>query len=141
MQPGQIVEIASGQKWGDAQANLWVRMRVGVKTSRLDRKTRLKALRSAKHTQQTRDQLDEEFREAIENVQEITRRWRQNERPRYHCVTSDEVLRESPQGDAEMSRLRQAALAELPMLKTSDRVRLLATELVQRNLLPAKVPP
>ena len=70
--------------------------------------------------------------------QEITRQWWQHERPIYRCVASHEVLRESSQGDAEMSRLRGEALAGLPLLETGDPVRRLAKEMVQRNVLPAK---
>ncbi len=48
--------------------------------------------------------------------QELTRRWWQDERQRYQCVISREVLREASMGDAEMSRRRVEALAGLPVL-------------------------
>lgn len=43
--------------------------------------------------------------------QQLTRQWWQNERQRYQCVTSREVLPEASLGDAEMSRRRSEALA------------------------------
>ena len=43
--------------------------------------------------------------------QQLTRQWWQDERQRYHCVTSSEVWREASLGDAEMSRRRMEALA------------------------------
>jgi hypothetical protein len=33
----------------------------------------------------------------------------------FHCVTSEEVVREASQGDPEMSRLRLEALADMPV--------------------------
>lgn len=48
--------------------------------------------------------------------QQITRNWWQERRPQFRCVTSEEVLREASQGDAEMSRLRLEALAGMLVL-------------------------
>ena len=58
--------------------------------------------------------------------QQLTRQWWQDERQRYQCVTSREVLREAGMGDAEMSRRRAEALAGLTVLKVEDSARKLA---------------
>jgi len=71
--------------------------------------------------------------------QEITREWWREERARYRCVTSEEVLREVSLGDPAMSRRRVEALSEIPVLRVDDAVRLLAKELVQERLLPPAV--
>src|SRR5690349_7996754 len=48
--------------------------------------------------------------------QQLTRQWWQDERRRYRCVTSAEVLKEAGLGDAEMSRRRLEALSGLTVL-------------------------
>ena len=68
--------------------------------------------------------------------QQLTRRWWQDRRPRFHCVTSTEVVREASQGDPEMSQLRLEALADLPVLPITETTRELAKEILQRGLLP-----
>jgi len=68
--------------------------------------------------------------------QQLTRQWWQDERLRYECVTSDEVLREASLGDAEMSRRRAAALADLTVLMVDDAARDLAHELLAAKILP-----
>ena len=49
--------------------------------------------------------------------QQLTRDWWQEERFRYQCITSTEVLREAAAGDDEMSRLRLQALQELEIVR------------------------
>jgi predicted nucleic acid-binding protein len=71
--------------------------------------------------------------------QKITREWWREERGRYRCVTSEEVIREASLGDPTMSRRRLEALSEIPVLRMDDAVRLLAKELVQERLLPPAV--
>jgi hypothetical protein len=68
--------------------------------------------------------------------QQLTRQWWQDERHRYQCVTSREVLREASLGDAEMSRRRTEALAGLTVLKVEDSARELARAILAERLLP-----
>ncbi len=68
--------------------------------------------------------------------QQITRRWWQDRRLQFECVTSEEVLREASQGDAEMSRLRLEALTGLRVLPVDDAVLHLAEAVLQRGVLP-----
>lgn len=68
--------------------------------------------------------------------QQLTRQWWQDERQRYHCVTSREVLREASLGDAEMSRRRAEALAGLTVLAVDDSARELARAILVEKLLP-----
>lgn len=68
--------------------------------------------------------------------QQLTRQWWQNERQRYQCVTSREVLREASLGDAEMSRRRSEALAGLDILAVDDSSRGLARAILAEQLLP-----
>lgn len=68
--------------------------------------------------------------------QKITQEWWREERAQYHCVTSEEVLREVSLGDPAMSRRRMKALVEITVLHVDDAVRSLAKELVGEQLLP-----
>ena len=68
--------------------------------------------------------------------QQLTWQWWQDERRRYHCVTSREVLREASLGDAEMSRRRTEALAGLTVLAVDDSARELARAILAERLLP-----
>lgn len=68
--------------------------------------------------------------------QKITQEWWREERTRYQCVTSEEVLREVSLGDSTMSRRRLDALADIAVLRVDDVVRLLAKELAREQLLP-----
>ncbi len=51
-------------------------------------------------------------------------------------MTSEEVVREASQGDAEMIRLRLEALAGLPVLPVTEAARELAKEIIRKGLLP-----
>jgi hypothetical protein len=68
--------------------------------------------------------------------QQLTRQWWQDERQRYQCVTSREVLREAGMGDAEMSRRRAEALAGLTVLNVGDSARKLARAIMAEKILP-----
>jgi hypothetical protein len=68
--------------------------------------------------------------------QQLTRQWWQNERHGYHCVTSQEVLREASLGDTEMSRRRAEMLAGLTVLEVNDSARELARAILIERLLP-----
>ena len=68
--------------------------------------------------------------------QQITRRWWQERRVRFDCVTSEEVVREASQGDPEMSRLRLEALAGMPVLPVAEAALRLAEEVLREGILP-----
>ena len=68
--------------------------------------------------------------------QQITRRWWQERRLRFDCVTSEEVVREASQGDPEMSRLRLEALAGMPVLPVAEAALRLAEEVLRKGILP-----
>ena len=68
--------------------------------------------------------------------QQLTRQWWQDERQRYECVTSSEVLEEARMGDAERSRRRIEALAGLTILKVDEPARKLARAVLAERLLP-----
>ena len=69
--------------------------------------------------------------------QQLTRQWWQDERQRYQCVTSEEVLKEAGLGDAEMSRRRLEALSGLTVLAVDKSAQSLAQELLGARILPA----
>jgi predicted nucleic acid-binding protein len=68
--------------------------------------------------------------------QQLTRQWWQDERMRYTCVTSEEVLREAALGDAEMIGRRAEALAGMMVLLVDDTARGLAREILAEKILP-----
>ena len=68
--------------------------------------------------------------------QQLTRQWWQDERQRYKCVTSEEVLREAALGDAEMSRRRAEALAGMTVFLVDDTARGVAREILAEMILP-----
>ncbi len=68
--------------------------------------------------------------------QQVTRQWWQNERLRYKCVTSEEVLREANLGDLKMVRRRSEALAGMPVLLVDDVARDLARAILVEKILP-----
>jgi hypothetical protein len=69
--------------------------------------------------------------------QQLTRQWWQDERMRYGCVTSQEVIREAGLGDAEMSRRRLEVLASLTLIGVDESARGLTRELMATGILPA----
>jgi predicted nucleic acid-binding protein len=71
--------------------------------------------------------------------QEATREWWNEQRPRYHCVASDEVIREASLGDPAMSRRRLEALAGMTVLRVTEEVRLLAKDLLAQQILAPAV--
>jgi hypothetical protein len=68
--------------------------------------------------------------------QQLTRAWWQNQRLAYHCIVSDEVLREAARGDADQARLRLEALQHLPRLPITAEVEKLAAAVLQSGSLP-----
>jgi predicted nucleic acid-binding protein len=69
--------------------------------------------------------------------QQLTRQWWQDERTRYECVTSSEVIREAALGDAEMSRRRLEALNRLMRIAVDESSREQARLLLASGILPA----
>lgn len=69
--------------------------------------------------------------------QQLTRRWWQDHRRAYHCIVSDEVLREAARGDADQARLRLEALQNLPTLPITAEVENLAEAVLQSGSLPS----
>ena len=68
--------------------------------------------------------------------QKLTRQSWQDERLRYQCLTSSEVLKEAGLGDVEMSRRRLEALSGLTVLAMDKSARSLARELLVARILP-----
>ncbi len=73
--------------------------------------------------------------------QQLTRQWWRDERMRYVCVTSPEVLRETALGDAEMSRRRLEALGSLTIIAVQESARSLARALLAEGILPPAAAP
>jgi hypothetical protein len=69
--------------------------------------------------------------------QQLTRQWWQDERQRYQCVTSAEVLREARLGDVEMSQQRVEALSGLTVLTVDKSARNLAQQLLAAGIFPS----
>ena len=69
--------------------------------------------------------------------QQATRDWWQ-QRNRYLCVVSQEVLDEASEGDAEQARRRLAALTGLQRLAITGEVRALAENFMASGAMPAK---
>lgn len=69
--------------------------------------------------------------------QQLTRQWWHDQRSAYHCLVSDETLREAARGDAEQARLRLEALKSLPTLPITPEVETLADAILQSGSLPA----
>lgn len=66
----------------------------------------------------------------------ITQRWWGEERRNYQLVTSQYVLDEASQGDAQLAEERLAALADVPLIEITDDIPTLAEELLESALLP-----
>lgn len=70
-------------------------------------------------------------------LQRQAKRWWDEERTNYQLVTSQFVIDEAADGDAEAARLRLQMLDGIPLLLYSDRAEKIADELIRRSLLPA----
>ena len=68
--------------------------------------------------------------------QELTREWWDLHRAVYDLYTSEVVLEEAVDGDADMARQRLELLAGIPLLDISAEVADLADELIQGAILP-----
>lgn len=70
--------------------------------------------------------------------QRITAEWWMNAARRHRLVTSAVVLQEAGAGDPLLAEHRRVLLADLPLLELTPEVRLLAQDLLDRRLLPAR---
>jgi len=66
----------------------------------------------------------------------LTRKWWEAERPNYELVTSQYVLDEAADGDAEVASRRLAALAGVPLLPVENAILTIADEILQKAILP-----
>lgn len=69
-------------------------------------------------------------------LQRQARQWWDQERRNYRLVTSQFVIDEAADGDAEAASLRLDMLAGMPLLIHSDQVEEIAQELIRRSLVP-----
>jgi hypothetical protein len=66
----------------------------------------------------------------------LTRKWWETERPNYELVTSQYVLDEAADGDAEVASVRLAALAGVPLLPVENAILSIADEILRKAILP-----
>jgi hypothetical protein len=66
----------------------------------------------------------------------LTREWWAEQRGRFVCVISAEVIAEAAAGDATFSEKRQAALSELPLVSGGKEGAKLADDLMSQKLFP-----
>jgi hypothetical protein len=73
--------------------------------------------------------------------QQVTREWWATKRAQYQCLSSEEVLREAGQGDAEMSKSRLEAMKDMPLITISREVEALASLFLSTGALPSGMRP
>ena len=73
--------------------------------------------------------------------QQLTREWWENERVRYRCITSEEVLREAMQGEREMAQARIKALEEVQVVGITAEVEAMAATFMATGALPPTMRP
>lgn len=66
------------------------------------------------------------------------KQWWAEERENYRLVTSQFVIDEAADGDADAARRRLEMLDEIPLLLPSEEVEVIAEELIRRSLMPMK---
>ena len=71
-------------------------------------------------------------------LQQQAKQWWAEERKNYRLVTSQFVIDEAADGDADAARRRLEMLDEIPLLLPSEEVEVIAEELIRRSLMPAK---
>ncbi len=64
------------------------------------------------------------------------KRWMSEQRPNYDLVTSELVVTEAAAGNPDAASRRLAILADIPILKQSPDVDVIADELLARSLIP-----
>ena len=70
--------------------------------------------------------------------QVLTRRWWSEERSIYELVTSQYVLDEAADGDAQLAQERLDALDGIPLLQLGPEIDAIAGEIISRAILPPK---
>ena len=70
--------------------------------------------------------------------QSATSEWWETQRPNYSVFVSDLVISEAGKGHPEAAQRRLAAIADLPLLQISPKVRVLAQALIENHALPPK---
>jgi hypothetical protein len=68
--------------------------------------------------------------------QRLTREWWIEQRGRFVCVISPEVIAEAAAGDVALAEQRKSALLELPLLSGGKESTTLAADLMSHNLFP-----
>ena len=63
----------------------------------------------------------------------LTRKWWETERPTYELVTSQYVLDEAADGDAEVASGRLATLAGVPLLPVENAILTIADEIRSKD--------
>ncbi|MCX7108727.1 MAG: type II toxin-antitoxin system VapC family toxin [Proteobacteria bacterium] len=70
--------------------------------------------------------------------QSATSEWWETQRPNYSVFISDLVISEAGKGHPEAAQRRLDAIADLPLLQISPKVRVLAQALIENHVLPLK---
>lgn len=73
--------------------------------------------------------------------QQLTREWWENERGKYRCIASEEVVREAMQGDQEMARARIKALEDILVVGITGEVEAMAATFMATGALPPTMRP
>jgi hypothetical protein len=70
--------------------------------------------------------------------QQLTHKWWEEQREKFTCVISQEVIAEALEGDSRMAHKRKAALQGMAMISGGSESASLAADLLGRGLFPAQ---
>jgi hypothetical protein len=73
--------------------------------------------------------------------QQVTREWWGNERMNYHCIASEEVVREAMLGDTGMAQARIKVLEEVQIVGITAEVEAMAATFMATGALPPTMRP
>jgi len=73
--------------------------------------------------------------------QQLTREWWEDERHKYQCIASEEVLREALRGEEEMAQARIKVLEEVRLIGITAEVEAMAANLMASGALPPTMLP
>jgi hypothetical protein len=73
--------------------------------------------------------------------QQVTREWWENERMKYQCIASEEVVREAMLGDTRMAQSRIKVLQELQIVGITAEVEAMAATFMATGALPPTMRP
>jgi hypothetical protein len=73
--------------------------------------------------------------------QQVTREWWENERMKYQCIASEEVVREAILGDTRMAQSRIKVLQELQIVGITAEVEAMAATFMATGALPPTMRP